>query len=208
MSNFPIDFSQSTELIQAEKLGDVGQQAKQQLAEQGYEVHVGLTSEFAKDIIEMALEPGIKEFCPNDCGSRFKSLDTIHEWLTKGRATFLLLQRNGEVLKLVGYGWAGSGTSSRVPDGETTFAIRIGEAGQGQGLATPFARLIVSGAAALFDAKNMWLETWQSNAGAVHIYHKVGFVDVDSKDDVRPSSSGQVNDTRLYMSLDNGLLNP
>jgi ribosomal protein S18 acetylase RimI-like enzyme len=89
-----------------------------------------------------------------------------------------------------------------VPGGETTFAIRVGEAGQGQGLATPFAWLIVVGAAQVYEARKFWLETWQSNEGAVHIYHKIGFVDVDSQNDTRPTTAGgEVPDTRLYMSL-------
>jgi ribosomal protein S18 acetylase RimI-like enzyme len=53
----------------------------------------------------------------------------------------------------------------------------------------------------------MWLETWASDGAAVHIYHKLGFEDVDSQVDQRPTAGGQtVADTRLYMSLPNELL--
>ncbi len=85
--------------------------------------------------------------------------------------------------------------------------MRVGEASQGQGLATPFSRLILAGSATLYGSQDMWLETWASDGAAVHIYHKLGFEDVDSQVDQRPTAGGQtVADTRLYMSLPNELL--
>jgi ribosomal protein S18 acetylase RimI-like enzyme len=126
------------------------------------------------------------------------------QWLTKQRAVFLLMDQGGQ---LAGYGWVGASESELVPGGETTFALRIGEAGQGQGLATPYTQAMLTGAAALFGAKQFWLETWASNQGAVHVYHKVGFVDVAQVSGERPTTSGgMVADTRLYMSLPDGLV--
>jgi ribosomal protein S18 acetylase RimI-like enzyme len=209
MSNFPTEFQLSTQLISDEVMADPADVAFiNRLADQGYEVHAGLTDKLADQLETMALEPHIKEFCPNDCSKRFKDRLAIEEWLKKERATFLLL-KHGDVgdLELAGYGWVGKGTSSHVPGGENTFAIRIGQAAQGQGLATPFARLIVAGAAVLYDAKNIWLETWESNAGAVHVYHKIGFQDVDKVADERPRTNGErISDNRLYMQLPNDLL--
>ncbi|MEK7059410.1 MAG: GNAT family N-acetyltransferase [Patescibacteria group bacterium] len=188
-----------------DNLGEAGQQAFQKLADRGYEVRVGLTSELADQIEAMAREPSIREFCPNDCGGRFADRASTELWLSKRRATFLLVNKSdSDDLRLVGYGWVGLGSNDHIRGGETTFAIRIGEAGQGQGLATPFAQLIVSAAAAIYGAKNMWLETWQSNGGAVHVYHKIGFEDVAEEPAERADSTGQkIPDTRLYMSLPN-----
>jgi RimJ/RimL family protein N-acetyltransferase len=207
MSSFPTDFSDSSTPLKAEDLDQAAVQAAAKLMERGYEVHTGLTEELAGQIIQMALEPGIKEYCPNDCGKRFKDMLSVEQWLSKRRGTFVLLKRsdNGG-LDLAGYGWAGEGHSEHVPGGEATFAIRIGEAGQGQGLAALFAWLIVAGSAVLYGAKNFWLETWASNGAAVHTYHKIGFQDVGEEAAERPSSTGMVQDTRLYMSLDNQLL--
>ena len=172
------------------------------LGEKGFEVRVGLTQEYAEAIIAMALESGIQEYCPNDCGKRFKDMSTVEAWLSKQRATFLLLQQTEEGLQLAGYGWAGAETSEHVPGGETTFAIRVGERGQGQGLATPFAQLIVSGSRELYGAQHFWLETWQSNGGAVHVYHKLGFEDVAMVKSERPTlAGGTVPDTRIFMRL-------
>jgi ribosomal protein S18 acetylase RimI-like enzyme len=201
MSAYPATLSEVTTKLTAETV-TAAAGAIDQLGAQGFEVHMGLTKEYALAIIEMCLEPAIKEYCPNDCGQRFKDLAAAQGWLSKGRAVFLLLKRDGENLTLAGYGWTGSGTSSHVPGGETTFAIRIGEIGQGQGLATPFSEAILGASVELFDAKSVWLETWQSNGGAVHVYHKVGFVDVDEAPGQRQTADGGVtDDTRLYMSL-------
>jgi ribosomal protein S18 acetylase RimI-like enzyme len=208
MIPFPDTFSESTQSVPEASLGDKGLEAIQKLAERGYEVHAGLTPEFAQAISAMALEPSIREYCPKDSGERFADQASTERWLSKKRGTFLLLKRADDgSLSLVGYGWVGAGSNSRIPGGETTFALRVGEAGQGQGLATPFSWLIVAASAALYGAKNMWLETWLSNGGAVHIYHKIGFVDVAEQPDKRSVPGGEaVDDTRVYMSLPNELL--
>ena len=200
---YPDSFDSQTTKINGEMLSSAAQQDLDELENKGYEVHLGLTPEIADDIAKMALEPSIKEYCPRDCAERFKDRDSTKAWLSKKRATFLLLKKSdGGDLRLIGYGWAGAATSKEVPEGETTFAIRIGEVGQGQGLATPFARLIVEATKVLFEAKDMWLETWQSNGGAVHIYHKIGFEDVAQLDDQRISTSGdKIADKRLFMKL-------
>ena len=192
-----------THALPADRLGQVGTQAVEGLAAKGYEVHYGLTPEFANAIIAMAREPSIREYCPRDSGERFVDLASTEHWLSKGRTMFLLLKRtdSGD-LQLPGYGWAGEATTEQVPGGQSTFALRVGEAGQGQGLATLFAQTIVSAATALFGAKNMWLETWASNGAAVHIYQKLGAIQIAEKPDQRPLPNGEtVADTRLYMTL-------
>ena len=207
--NFPTTFDDKTVALPYDQLGEIAQQAFDQLAEKGYEVRVGLTPELADQITILTQEISIKEYCPKDSSERFTDQAATVKWLSKGRAVFLLTKKNdaGQTL-VVGYGWVGPGTSSHVKGGEITFAIRIAEAGQGQGLATPYSRLILAGASIMFGAKNVWLETWQSNAGAVHIYHKIGAEDVDQEPSQRPTANGKaVDDTRLYMKLADELLN-
>lgn len=197
--NYPTDFEENTHLVEVSAGGAI-----EELRSRGYRVHYGLTKQRDGEIIDMTQEQGIREYCPNDSGKRFKDLSATQDWLSKGRAVFLLLNQAD---KLVGYGWAGAGTSDHVPSGETTFAIRIGQAGQGQGLAAPFSKSIVWGSAELFGSKNYWLETWQSNGAAVHVYHKIGFNDVTQQKDERPTADGgRLEDVRLYMSLPNELL--
>lgn len=207
MTDFPDKFDETTQPL-PDDLGQAGNEAARQLAERGYEVRAGLTTELAGQILTMSQEPSIREYCPKDSGERFADLESTKRWLSKGRAMFLLLERSdGGKLDLAGYGWSGAASSRHVPDGEITFALRVGEAGQGQGLATPFSQLILSSTAILYGAKNIWLETWASNGGAVHIYHKLGFTDVDKQPDRRLlPDGGTADDTRLYMSLPNELL--
>lgn len=202
MTDFPTGFNQTTQPL-PDGLGQAGDEAAAKLAERGYEVRVGLTPELADQISIMAREPSIREYCPKDCAQRFKDRPAAEHWLTKKRAVFVLL-KNG---KLAGYGWAGPATISHAPDSQNTFAVRIGEAGQGQGLAAPFSCLIIAATAVLYAARDFWLETWASNGGAVHIYHKIGFKTVDEQADARPTKDGQtVTDTRVYMTLSNRLL--
>jgi ribosomal protein S18 acetylase RimI-like enzyme len=208
MADFPTGFDAQSTPLTASRFSEADAALVNRLAEDGYEIHVGLTRKFAGDIAEMCRQPSIKEYCPNDSGKRFKDAESTETWLGKGRATFLLLKRGeDDELDLVGYGWAGGGASPHAPGGTNTFALRIGETGQGKGLATPFSRLILAGTTLLYGAKDFWLETWQSNAGAVHVYHKIGFRDVHEEAGERPTSIGaSVEDIRLFMELDNELL--
>ncbi len=207
MNQFPDAFTEASAPIPAEKLGPAAKQAADELASAGYEVQIGLSRQYAAEIIDMAKEPAIREFCPNDIGSRFKDLTATERWLAKHRAVFLLVKKTADGSRLAGYGWVGPAESTHVPDGENTLAIRIGQIGQGQGLATPFTKLMADSSAILYDAKNLWLETWLSNGGAVHVYHKAGFEDVSEEPAERPTAAGgRVLDTRLFMSLANDRL--
>lgn len=207
MIDLPIDFSDQTFKLTKEGLDDESIESLSLFESKGYEVHYGLSKDLADQISKMSLEPAIKEYCLKDWSKRFIDRESTKAWLGKHRAAFLLVKRENENLILVGYGWTGTSTSPEIPNSENTFAIRIGEIGRGQGLATPFARLIVQGSSKIYGVKNIWLETWQSNAGAVHVYHKIGFKDVKTTDSfrVRPDNS-EVPDTRIYMTFPNELL--
>jgi GNAT superfamily N-acetyltransferase len=170
------------------------------LEAKGYEVWSGLTPEYADQITAMTHEPAILEYCPNDSGSRFTDHAATERWLAKQRGAFLLIKADDK--SLAGYGWVGSETCAWIPEGQTTFALRMSQHHQGLGLATPFSASIITGARELYGAEHIWLETWQSNAGAVHIYGKLGFQQVHAELGDRPTADGQrLADTRLYMSL-------
>jgi ribosomal protein S18 acetylase RimI-like enzyme len=209
MADFPTSLVETAEQLPEASLGVAGGEALKQITDRGYEVCTGLTSEFAQAIAAMAREPSIREYCPKDSSERFTDLASAEHWLAKGRSMFLLLKRSDDgELNLAGYGWSGLGSNQHVPVGEITFALRIGQIGHGQGLATPFSRLILDASAVLYGAKNIWLETWASNAAAVHIYHKLGFVTADEEPGQRTLPNGQtMSDTRIYMLLPDSLLN-
>jgi ribosomal protein S18 acetylase RimI-like enzyme len=203
MKPFPTILTDTTQPLSELLVDSADQEIIQQLAAQNYEVHLGLTPEFAAAIAVIAEQSSIREYCPRDRAERFKNRTVTEEWLSKGRAVFLLLRRTDEgELQIAGYGWSGRGTSPEVPGGETTFALRINETDQGHGLSAPFAKLILSATTALYGAPYLWLETWASNGGAVHVYHKLGFATVTEKPGDRPTAVGQtVPDVRFYMTL-------
>jgi ribosomal protein S18 acetylase RimI-like enzyme len=202
MIPFPAHYDEKLQPLPAQQMSEAGAQALELLASKGYTVQAGLTPEYADAIHAMSQEPSIKEYCPKDSSKRFTNRQTTADWLSKKRATYLLLCKldNGG-LELAGYGWVGTKQSSQVPGGETTFSLRVGEGHQGRGLAAPFSVSMLAAATASYGAEHMWLETWASNGGAVHIYHKLGFSDVAETQEQRPSLvGGSVADTRIYMA--------
>jgi hypothetical protein len=174
-----------------------------ELAARGFVILNGFTEYLAGAISQMAGQKHIREFCPNDPAKRFATKETTARWLSKGRCMFVLaLDKDEDGWRAIGYGWTGSESSPDVPGGETTFAIRLGEEALGQKLSLPFARAIIAGSSALYDTKNVWLETWQSNAAAVHTYQKVGFQQVSQRQGRRKQPGGGTTpDTRLFMRL-------
>jgi ribosomal protein S18 acetylase RimI-like enzyme len=80
--------------------------------------------------------------------------------------------------------------------------MRISEEYQGRGLATPYLQAIIGATQSIYDATDFWLETWASNAGAVHVYGKVGFAEIEQEQGDRAlKDGGSTPDTRLYMRL-------
>lgn len=205
MSSFPTSFDQDLHSLPEDSLSFEAKQAIAYLRDKGYEVKSGLTTAIAEEISIMTQEKSIREYCPKDGSERFSNLETTKEWLSKSRAMYVLLYQpaQGEPT-LAGYGWVGAKTSDHVSGGQTTFSLRVSEKHQGKGLAAPFSLCMLEAADVEFSAPHMWLETWKSNGGAVHIYHKLGFTDVGESRDTRPSTTGtDVEDVRIYMIRDN-----
>lgn len=202
MSDLPTSLASAARKLSFEGLGPNGQSAAERLKSAGFEIRRGLTPEYADQVLKMSKEPAIKEYCPKDSAERFSNRDAAAKWLAKGRAFYVLLKKDGADGQLAGYGWAGPGLNSHVAGGEVTFAVRIGLAGQGQGLAAPFSWLIIADAASEYGLRKFWLETWASNGAAVHIYHKLGFEDTDQVASERRRPDGTtIEDIRIYMSL-------
>ncbi|OGL34483.1 hypothetical protein A3F65_02060 [Candidatus Saccharibacteria bacterium RIFCSPHIGHO2_12_FULL_47_16b] len=201
MSIFPTTFSKPQAVKKT--ISPAADEAIDFLNERGLTVLVGVDEELAAAISKMANEQHIREYCPNDCSKRFADLEATRGWLSHRHAVFTLAKKNEDgSWRAVGYGWSGPKKVDEVPGGETTFALRIGKAGLGQHLSEPFSQVVLAATAKLYDAKNFWLETWASNAAAVHVYKKLGFKLVNQKPGKRPTAdSQQVDDTRLYMFL-------
>lgn len=201
--NFPVAFDNQAEPLAAE-FDEPTNAAINDLNHRGYIVLTGFTPELAEAVSKMANEEHIKEYCPRDCtDERFATVDSTQKWLSRGHAVFVLAKQVGDgSWQPVGYGWSGPKTTGEVPGSRTTFAVRIGKAGLGQKLSLPFSQTIIGATAKIYDAKNFWLETWASNAGAVHVYEQLGFKLVNQKPSSRPTADGRtVADSRLFMSL-------
>src|SRR6267142_1943921 len=123
MIDMPTSFVANTQAL-PEGLDEKATEAIEQLRSKGYEVQVGLTPDYAKQILTMSQEPAIREYCPKDFDERFTDQAATEKWLAKGRAVFLLLKHEEDKLQLAGYGWAGPATNSEIPDGKITFALR------------------------------------------------------------------------------------
>lgn len=208
MSEFPTSFSQVRPLADKDMEGKAAGESLRHLMQNGYRVVCGLNEDYLRQVQALAAEPAMREYTPKDLTERFKDENTAHQWLSKGRAMYLLVKDVGTGQPaLAGYGWAGAGRTDTVPNGRNTFAVRIGEIGRGQGLAAPFSWLIIAASAKQYGARDFWLETWQSNGAAVHVYHKLGFQDVAALAAERPAADGgSVADTRLFMELPNDRL--
>lgn len=199
MKAYPTGFSPATINIDPNVLSASGQAALQSLSEKSFGIELGLTRQRLPAIQVLSLQQSIKEYCPNDYSKRFLDEASAEAWVRKGRIAVLLVDAsNGQ---LAGYGWVGKGTNQHIPEGETTFALRISEDYQGRGLATPYSQLIIDVATQIYGAAGLWLEAWQSNAGAVHIYEKLGFTPVASEEAERPTANGRTTtDVRLHMT--------
>lgn len=201
MKSFPTDFTVQPKPLNAD-YDEQTNSAIETLAEKGLVVLLGLSPELLGQISKLALQPHIREYCPRDCSAeRFGDRESAQKWLSRGHALFLLAKKHTDGWQVIGYGWSGPKTVEEVPGGQVTFALRLGQDGLGQKLSVPFSQAIIGATVALFDASGLWLETWSSNAGAVHVYKELGFKKVAQKDSKRPTvDSGDVDDTRLFMT--------
>ncbi len=202
MAMFPTDFTATIWPLTAD-FDEVTNEAIQSLQQRDYVILVGLTPELHKDILAMASEEHIREYCPRDCSlERFANEQSTRRWLAAGHAFFTLMKKTSTGQQPVGYGWSGPKTTEQVPGGQTTFAVRVAQAGLGQKLSEPFSQVIIGVTAKLYEARKFWLETWGSNGGAVHVYEKLGFKLISQQPSERPTvNRGNVSDTRLFMSL-------
>lgn len=200
MNVFPTTLNDQTVWLDHTSLTDDGTTMLQFLHDKGYRIQVGLTEEDAQKLSVISLQPSIRNYCPNDSTKRFTSLEATRQWLMKGRVAFLLKeQTSGDI---AGYGWSGRGTNEHIAEGTLTAALRLNEQYQGNGLATPFLAVILNYTTKHYSNEVIWLEAWASNAGAVHIYEKLGFKLVNSSPSTRVTDTGNtIEDTRLFMLL-------
>lgn len=215
MSSFPNKLSDEVIFLE-HGIGERGDAALERLHEKGFSVGVGLSEYYAGAIGVMGYQRHIREYCPKDATeARFGSLASTEKWLQKGggRAAFLLIRGTLNGSPLEGYGWTGVEACDQLPNHPITSAYRIGERGQGQGLAKDFVQTVVSGTTYIYaEGRGIGLETWRSNVAA-SLYPKVGFMPLSEAptDELRPTldplaTEGKVPDRRLFMGYPSELL--
>ncbi|MGH7239282.1 MAG: hypothetical protein ACREHG_04345, partial [Candidatus Saccharimonadales bacterium] len=72
MSDLPRDFLSTTESLGVGELGTQCDEALTLLDDKGYEVRLGLTPDYANQIIALSKDPSIAEYCPDDRNIRFR----------------------------------------------------------------------------------------------------------------------------------------
>lgn len=208
-ASYPTAFAETLTPLDAKLLDDAGQKALTSLGRLGLGVYVGFRREDVSEVGRIAQEEGVVEFCPRDGNpddpkARFPDEERAEAWQQRGPGMFQL--RSLADFTLGAYSWTRPETCSFIPGQETTSAFRVSKKLAGKGIGTLLAAVTVSGAAGLYGAKNIGLETWASNTGAVRAYLKSGATLVTTKDDYRPTlrpdereTNGIRRDVRLFM---------
>jgi len=169
-------------------------------------VQVGLREQDVDGLTELAMQEAIRTYCWKDLSGRFGNVGMTRNWLEKkgngveqmGRGMLQLRHPTSSVQ--AAYGWVGPEECAFIPESQNTFAERVSEQFAGRGIGTLFATVIVSGATALWGARNIGLETYASNKGAIKVYERAGAEFVTERDSVRRGLDGDdVKDKRRYM---------
>jgi len=143
-----------------------------------------------KQLIAKSREPNIVAHTPNDAQKRFKDVQSLLEWLAKGRDVHWLLGPGHDLAGIIWYGPSKFPLDLPVkPEPEFTFAIRLYNGYAGKGLAKPFMQQSLqefvrermqSGA----GIPGIWLQTDVDNPAAVRAYTNFGYHEV-SRDEKR-----------------------
>jgi len=130
----------------------------------------------AEKLVAGAHEPHILRWTPRDATERFTDLATTLAWYEQmERHVFPLWDGN----QLQGITWF-SKHPEPVAGADYTFAIRMYEPGVGKGLAEPFVNAAME-TMEQYEMKSVWLDTDATNERAIHLYKKLGFVEIDAK---------------------------
>lgn len=201
MRDFPTTFATETRYMGSTDMNQAGQSSLSKLFDKGYHIQIGILERDVSQLQALSRQTSILKYCPKDCTERFKDTPTTQKWLTKKRLVFLLKERATD--DVAGIAWTGPGTSPNILGGTLTGGIRISEKHQGKGLAAPFLQAELEYTKQFFSDDLLWFECWQSNAGAAHIYQKIGFKIVGTEPGQRVTPSGDYEpDTRVYMVFD------
>ncbi len=181
---FPNAFTEESTDLREVSMSERGADALQLLHDKGFYIVAGLQKADVPEIMDIARDPMVREFCPNDV-RRFSEPEA---WLAKGRAAFLMRAIDTE--DLVGYSWSGIEQCDELPDHPVTTAFRSMAKGTGLGLVI----VTEESTRALHGANlGIGLETWASNTGAVKTYMRAGAQLMATSSEERNALTGEIS---------------
>ena len=154
----------------------------------------GFVAPFADQLVEKSKQPHIRRWTPRDASERFKDLDSALERV-KNNETHLLVDVNTyDVGGVIWYGRKEPPIDVSPHNPSYTFAIRLYESYQGQGLARPFMRKSLSdfledrrlsGELRDYGASlgGIWLDVDENHQRAITRYKEFGYQTVGGHDD-------------------------
>ena len=160
---------------------------------EGFEIHRGINTVLASQIIKKSREPEIVFATPRDYQSRFTDIEALDSWLNEGRQIYPLVEMVGS--DLAGIVWhgpkpfpaGGMYPISRQP--ADTFGIRLYEGFRGRRLAIPFMEYCLAdyvttvaenGRAGEFHG--IWLSTQPERKKAYPLFKRFGYSEVARSD--------------------------
>lgn len=144
----------------------------------------GLTKAQIQQLINFAQTDALVRKFTSD-QDRFKNKAAYNQWREKDRTIYSLVDNQDN---LVGIIWFGEKELPKNSKYKVTFAVRLYPPVRGRGLAATFVRTIFSHHFATdeykkLNSRGVWLETVRTNERAVHLYDKLGFVQITLPDE-------------------------
>jgi uncharacterized cofD-like protein len=167
MTEQPHESFESIQIVDASRLNEVA----------GEELVIlrGLTSALRTQLVEKSDQPHIRLWTPRDSSERFTSEGMIELRQAEGDE-FYSLVRPGEPEDLGGVMWLKRKYFESSSPFNTTFAVRLYEGYEGQGLGQPFMNGVLEDYTTLHPGPNyIWLGVKERNERAKRLYNKLGF---------------------------------
>jgi len=134
----------------------------------------GLSKEMAEALKAHALDDTDEELQKNTSDRARFGTGSYEDWYAKDRYPFALVTDTGALAALI---WLGPQAFPGEEAGEwDTMAFRSYVPYRGKGIMTPFGRFAIQTYLALKPGHRIWLETDATNAAAIGLYEKLGFV--------------------------------
>lgn len=153
-------------------------------------IATGHDQSLIEQLISKSKEAKILKFTSKDAEQRFGNIEMYEKWNKKGRTLHWLLGENNDLAGVIWYGESKFPLDVSIAEiPKETFAIRIYDGYSGHGLAVPFMEQSLQIAANekrqnKQNINGIWLQTDLDNPAAIHVYSKLGYVEV-GRDDTR-----------------------